>query len=128
MPTTHADTQSEGDETDMSVSAASTPSVQDLAAGLGVVDVTEAQDPLLAQVPLHPGGVHRFTYPEVGRVVGPYYAVGGALVRVSHDVVVLLGNPTSALTPAASEEALRQLAAALGASVEDVAPSKRLGG
>ncbi len=139
----------------MSVSATRTPSVQDLAAELGVVDallfrrlststwahlggfgrgrgwagvvdVTEAQDPLLAQVPLHPGGVHRFTYPEVGRVVGPYYAVGGALVRVSHDVVVLLGNPTSALTPVASEHALRQLAAALDASVEDVAPSKRL--
>jgi len=142
-------------EMDTLVSATTTPSVHDLATRLGivdallfrrlsastwahlggfgrgrgwagVVDVTDAHDPLLARVPGYPGGVHRFTYPEVGRVLGPYYAVGGALVRVSNDVVVVLGNPASALGPAASEDALRHLAAALDASVEDVAPSKRL--
>lgn len=132
----------------------SAPSVAELAARLGVVDallfrrlststwahlgglgrgrgwagVVEigAQDPLLAQVPAEPGGVHRVTYPEPGRVLGPYYAIGWALIRVGNDVVVLLGNPAAPLSTDATEEALRQLAEELDTSVEDVAPSKRL--
>lgn len=136
-------------------SARKTPSVEDLAARLGVVDallfrrlsastwahlgglgrgrgwaglvdVAAAQDPLLAQVPAQPGGVHLGTYPQAGRVLGPYYAVGWALVRVSNDVIVVLANPTRPLSRVASEAALRHLAAELDSSVEDVAPSKRL--
>ncbi len=92
----------------------------------GVVDVAAAQDPLLARVPDEPGGVQRFQHVEVGRVLGPYYAVGGALVRVSNDVVVVLGNPAADLSAAATDDALRALADALDTSVGDVAPSKRL--
>jgi diguanylate cyclase (GGDEF)-like protein len=92
----------------------------------GLVDVDAAQDPLLAQVPAQAGGVHRFTHDPVGRVLGPYYACGGAVVRVTNDVVVVLGNPDHPLTPGCSPEDLRGLAEALDAELADVAPSKRL--
>ena len=40
------------------------------------------------------------------RVLGPYYCVGGALVRVTDDVLVVLGNP---LQPAAGQPPRREL-------------------
>lgn len=90
-----------------------------------VVDV-HADDPLVADVPAQPGAVHLFTHPQPARVLGPYYAVGGALVRVDNDVLAVLGNPVAALAPQASAIALRKLAGVLDRGVGDVAPSKRL--
>jgi diguanylate cyclase (GGDEF)-like protein len=92
----------------------------------GLVDVADTEDHLLDKVPGEAAGVREFTYSEVGRVVGPYYAVGGAVVRVSNDVLVVLGNPTAPLSRAANPESLRRLAAVVESSVGDVAPSKRL--
>lgn len=92
----------------------------------GVVDVDAGQDPLMDSVPTEIGGVHVFTHPDGGRVLGPYYAVGGALVRVSNDVVVILGNPSAPLHGEVSPDDLRRLADAIDDSVEDVTPSKRL--
>lgn len=92
----------------------------------GLVDVDAAGEPLLGRVAARLGAVETFAHPAVERVLGPYYAVGGALVRVSDDVVVLLANPTEALSPAANEENLRHLAGRLDAELTDVAPSKRL--
>jgi len=93
----------------------------------GLVDVEAGQDPLMERVPIEVGGVHVFAHAAAERVLGPYYAVGGALVRVSNDVVVLLGNPTEALAAPVSTEALCHLATTLDAVLEDIAPSKRLG-
>lgn len=93
----------------------------------GLVDVDRDSDPLLALVPAEPGDVRAFSQPQVGRVLGPYFAVGGALVRVSRDVVVILANPTAALPADTSVGDLRELAARLDASVGDISPAKRLG-
>lgn len=90
----------------------------------GVVDVTD--DPLMSQVPAGHGAVLRFVHADAQRVLGPYYAVGGALVRVDVDVVVVLGNPVAELATTATEGALRQLATELDSIVDDVAPAKRL--
>ncbi|MBA2559728.1 MAG: sensor domain-containing diguanylate cyclase [Propionibacteriales bacterium] len=92
----------------------------------GLVDVDATEEPLMAHVPPEPGALHRFDDLQVGRVIGPYYAAGGALVRVSNDVMVIFGNPSRSLSPAASRGALRRLAYRLEASVEDVTPAKRL--
>lgn len=92
----------------------------------GLVEVTAVEDRLLATIPAEMGGVHRFEYAEPSRVLGPYYAVAGALVRVSRDVVVVLANPVTVLSSLASDGALRDLALALDGRVEDVAPAKRL--
>jgi len=89
-----------------------------------VVDVTD--DPLMSQVPDGHGAVLRFVHADAQRVLGPYYAVGGALVRVDVDVVVVLGNPVTELATTATEGALRQLATELDSIVDDVAPVKRL--
>lgn len=92
----------------------------------GLVDVDVDKDPLLAKVPAEPGGVHRFAYQQSGRVLGPYYAVSGAVVRVTNDVVVILGNPTQALLPDSTEDDLRALASQVDAEIEEISPSKRL--
>jgi len=82
--------------------------------------------PLLAQVPAVPGDVHAVTHLLSGRLLGPYYACGGALVRVSNDVLVVLGNPLQPLAAPCSLEDLRALATAVDEGLEDIAPSKRL--
>ncbi len=92
----------------------------------GLVDVDEDDDPLLALLPEEPGGVHTFAWEQAARVLGPYYAVAGALVRVTNDVVVVLGNPTEPLHPGATVEELRDFAQHLDVSVPDVTPAKRL--
>jgi len=92
----------------------------------GLVDVDAAQDPMLAQLPEEPGGVRTFGWAQVARVVGPYYATAGAFVRVSNDVVVVLGNPSAPLAADATVEQLRSLAVHLDRFVPDVTPAKRL--
>ena len=92
----------------------------------GLVDVEVDQDPLLAQLPAAPGDVHAVTHLPSGRLLGPYYACGGALVRVSNDVLVVLGNPSQPLAAPCSLEDLRALATAVDEGLEDIAPSKRL--
>ena len=93
----------------------------------GLVDVDAANEPLLGQAPAQPGGVHTFCHSAPERVLGPYYAVGGALVRVSNDVLVLLGHPTEPFPAGVTDSDLRELAFLLDTDLEDIAPSKRLG-
>lgn len=135
--------------------AATEPSVEDLAADMGVVDillfrrlsastwahlgglgrgrgwaglvtVEEAEDALLTDISILPGTVRCLAFPTASRILGPYYAAGCGIVRVNHDVVVLLGNPTEQLLPTATPENLRQLAELVETSVADVTPSKHL--
>lgn len=93
----------------------------------GLIDVDGEVDPLLAGVPNEVGQVRRFDLPQADRVLGPYFAVAGALVRVSKDVLVVLGNPADSLTAGTSSDDLRELAEQLNARVDDVSPAKRLG-
>ncbi len=93
----------------------------------GIVDVDPTEDRGVDLVPRTAGGVHRFSYCPAARVIGPYYAQSGALVRVSHDVVVVLGNQKSAAALPASDADLVALGELVDAEVTDVSPSKRLG-
>ena len=93
----------------------------------GLVHVDADDDPLVRGLPGAPGQVARFGHVTAERILGPYYAVGGALVRVSNDVVVVLGNPTQLLPAETSDDDLRDLAGVVDQKLEDIAPSKRLG-
>lgn len=93
----------------------------------GLVEVDDAADQLLLDLPASPGDVRTFSHPQSERVLGPYYAVGGALVRLSHDVVVVLGHPSRPLAADATDDDLRRLAERFDRDLEDIAPSKRLG-
>jgi diguanylate cyclase (GGDEF)-like protein len=90
----------------------------------GLVDLDSCDEPALA---LRPGEVHIHAHPAPARVIGPYYAVGAAAVRISNDVLVVLGNPETQLAPNDALDTLRELATCLEASLEDITPSKRLG-
>ena len=92
----------------------------------GVVELADAEEPWLSRVPEEVGSVLPFSFDVPSRVLGPYYATAGALVRVSGDVVVLFGNPTGPLSAAATPRELAALSVDLDASVDEVAPSKRL--
>ena len=59
-------------------------------------------------------------------MLGPYYCVDGAIVRVSEDVLVVLGNPQQPLQPECTEQDLVELATLLEATVEEAGPAKRL--
>jgi len=93
----------------------------------GLVDIDAFSDPLLAEVPSAPGGVWTFEHAVASHVMGPYYAVGGATVRISNDVFVLLGHPDTPLATDLSIEDLSALAFRLDADLEEIEPSKRLG-
>ncbi len=90
----------------------------------GSIVLHESEDPAFADVPTEPGVVHRFRYLHTARVLGPYYAQVGAFVRVSSDVLVILGNSRLSAIAFSSDEALRALATALDAEVEDVTPAQ----
>lgn len=92
----------------------------------GIVSVHEAEDSLLTRIPVTPGAVEVFAHPDSVRVLGPYYAVSGALVRVSGDVLVVLGNSPQSTGAGVDPDDLRRLARLLESRVEDVTPSKRL--
>jgi diguanylate cyclase (GGDEF)-like protein len=89
----------------------------------GVVEVDE-QEPLLAGAP---GDVRVATSRSPAHVIGPYYAVGAAAVRLTNDVLVVLGNPTETLRADVDHDELRALAACVDENLEDISPSKRLG-
>lgn len=82
----------------------------------GIVTLTDVEEPWLDRVPDAIGAVCPFTFELPTRVLGPYYATAGALVRDSSDVVVLLGNPSQPLAADASTQALVELAVDLDAS------------
>lgn len=88
----------------------------------GVVEVG-ADEPMVAGAP---GDVKIVAHPVAAHVIGPYYAVGAAGVRLTNDVVVVFGNPDQPLR-ASSEEALRELAVCLDNDLDEISPSKRLG-
>lgn len=93
----------------------------------GIVDVDDADEPMLATIPAGTDQVHRFDHAEAARVLGPYYARSGALVQVGYDVVVVLGNPAGPIAEGATDEGLRELAGLVDRDAEEVTPSKRLG-
>ena len=92
----------------------------------GVVEVDAGCDPLVELVPATPGALSRVTNVPPARLLGPYYCVGGALVRVSEDVLVVLGNPQDLLPTTCTDEDLIELARLLEATVEEAGPAKRL--
>jgi diguanylate cyclase (GGDEF)-like protein len=89
----------------------------------GVVEVG-ADEPLLATAP---GGIQVLTRSSSAHVIGPYYAVGAAAVRLNNDVLVILGNPARSLHGYVDHEVLRELARCIEENLEDITPSKRLG-
>ena len=91
----------------------------------GLIDVDATADPLAARIPDRIGHVHRARFSEPARLLGPYYATAGAVVRTGHDVAVVLGNPRGDLADA-DDEQFRRLADLLDAAIDDVLPSKRL--
>jgi diguanylate cyclase (GGDEF)-like protein len=92
----------------------------------GVVEVDASCDPLVELVPATAGTLSRVTNVPSARLLGPYYCVGGALVRVSEDVLVVLGNPQEPLADPGSDEDLLELARLLESTVEEAGPAKRL--
>jgi diguanylate cyclase (GGDEF)-like protein len=92
----------------------------------GIVQVDSDCDPLVDLVPDLPGQLIRVHNPHAARVLGPYYCVGGAVVRVSEDVLVVLGNPQRELPESCTDQDLHELAALLEATVEEAGPAKRL--
>ena len=88
----------------------------------GVVEVG-ADEALLAAAP---GAVRVVAHPTPAHVIGPYYAVGAAAVRLTNDVLVVFGNPDGPLHDS-GEDTLRQLATCLDNDLDEISPSKRLG-
>ncbi|GGL90263.1 hypothetical protein GCM10011594_07420 [Nakamurella endophytica] len=91
----------------------------------GVVEVS-ADDPLLRTLPEQPGQVRRTGGSRSERILGPYWAVGAARVRVDDDVLVVLGNPSGPLPATVTDHRLRRLAELVDAHVTEVTPAKRL--
>ncbi len=96
----------------------------------GIIDIDATFDPLLEQLPTANGQVVQVTHQPAARLLGPYYCVGGALVRLSEDVLVVLGNQHEPLTAAQDQDPdpneLLRLAQLLEATIQDVGPAKRL--
>src|SRR5689334_6400842 len=86
-----------------------------LCARAGVVEVG-ADEPLLAT---EPGGIQVLTRSTSAHVIGPYYAVGAAGVRLTNDVLVVLGNPTEPLHGYVDHDVLLELASCIEANLED---------
>jgi len=88
----------------------------------GVVEVGDDEPMLAGDV----GAVTVVAHSAPSHVIGPYYATGAAAVRLSNDVLVVLGNPADPLhitTPGV----LRDLAAYVDDTLGEISPSKRLG-
>lgn len=92
----------------------------------GIVKVDARCDPLVELLPTSPGALTRVEHTPAARVLGPYYCVGAALVRVDDDVLVVLGNQQEPLAAEASDAALAELAVRLEGTVEEAGPAKRL--
>lgn len=91
----------------------------------GIIDVDAETDSLAYRIPEQPGTVHFDRFDAAQRILGPYYATAGAIVRVSPDIAVVLGNPAGAFAntdPAAFITAAQRLSA----EIDDVMPTKRL--
>ena len=70
------------------------------------------------------GELVRWAGTTPGPVLGPYHARTAALVRVDHDVVVLVGSAAATVT--SDEAALRRVAVSVVEHVGAVTPAKRL--
>lgn len=91
----------------------------------GIINLDETEDPLAIRIPARVGEIYREHFPEPERLLGPYYATDGAVVRVSSDVAVVLGNPSGPIDDADDARLLR-IAQRIDAEIADVDPSKRL--
>jgi diguanylate cyclase (GGDEF)-like protein len=90
----------------------------------GIIDVDETEDPLAVRIPHQVGTISRERFDEPARVLGPYYAASGAIVRVTGDVAVVFGTPGGPLT--CDDDDLLRLACLLDRTIDDVHPTKRL--
>lgn len=91
----------------------------------GIIDVDENADELTVRIPSQIGAVHRHDSATPGPVLGPYYATSSAIVRVSRDVAVVLGNPHEPLA-IADDVTLLTFAQHLDSEILDVTPARRL--
>lgn len=91
----------------------------------GIIEINAHDDPLASQILSSSEQICRHNHPEPMRVLGPYYAASSAVIRLTADVIVVLGSPDNAMTGAQDSELL-ELAHCIDAQVADVAPSKRL--
>jgi diguanylate cyclase (GGDEF)-like protein len=91
----------------------------------GIIDINENDDALAIRIPAQIGGICRAESGEPDRIIGPYYAAGSAVVRVTADVVVVLGSPEASLATV-DDVALLRLAIRIDTEITDVGPSKRL--
>lgn len=88
----------------------------------GVVEVCDDEQMLAGA----PGEVRVASHETPAHVIGPYYAVGAAGVRLTNDVLVVFGNPGRPLTNSAVD-VLVELADCLDRELDEITPSKRLG-
>lgn len=90
----------------------------------GNIDVHLDEEPLLRAA--HDRAVPvRVTAPGPSLVLGPYYARFAVAVSTSHDVIVVFGGSSTDVT-AHNDATLETAAATVSATIESVAPSKRL--
>ncbi len=92
----------------------------------GVVQVDADDDPAVARFPGEPGEVEVVRFGRSARLIGPYYCLEGALVRLSPDMLVVLGNQKLPMSPVVDDAALLALAALVADGVEEATPAKRL--
>lgn len=90
----------------------------------GIINAHTDDDPLGNQVPVTPNTVTVLDFPEATRIIGPYYARATALVRLTHDLVVVLGSLTGPLI--GDDQAFLSLAHRVNTDISDVLPAKRL--
>lgn len=90
----------------------------------GIIEIDTTTDPLAQHVPAEARHVSFLHFPGPERIVGPYYAQSAALARISHDVVVVLGNP--AATVVGSKHDFLALGDLVNTSIDEVRPAKRL--
>jgi diguanylate cyclase (GGDEF)-like protein len=92
----------------------------------GVVEVDALLDPAGSRIPTETGDVTVFGFERSAQLIGPYYCVTGALVRVSPDILVVLGNQGGSFAPGITPAGLLELATLLTQSVTEAGPAKRL--
>ncbi|OJV25412.1 MAG: hypothetical protein BGO26_10330 [Actinobacteria bacterium 69-20] len=90
----------------------------------GIINLDETEGALALRIPGRVGEVYRERFAEPERLFGQIDATGGAVVRVSVDVAVALGNPTDRIV--ADDAQLLRLAQLVDAEIPEIDPSKQL--
>ena len=90
----------------------------------GIVDITADENPLVGAA-LSGDSVVRRSHPEPRHTFGPYYAHSVAVIRLSHDVLVVFGY-SGEIPASVSDDELGQLAQFACEGLVEVTPAKRL--